>query len=221
MPSRWFPFSFQEEPAQRNGNSRNGLALHHSADAPAEEAAPAAAAPAVLGHFTGFEQIYQGAAVKPAAIGYGILKVADMANSPHLGGMSPDARRAALMMALEAAGVEIEDLLQDAVVRQRALNDYEEAYSRKLKELEAKKAEDSSRFHTELERLTKELLSRIQTNTDEVAREQDSFQAWRKRKQQESQRISDAAAFCVPQGNPAANGNSLTAVLERATVARK
>jgi hypothetical protein len=65
-------------------------------------------------------------------------------------------------------------------------------------------------------------MSRIQTNSDQVAQEQDNFRAWQKRKQQESQRITDAATFCVPQGN-GSNGsaNSLTAVLERVAVPRR
>jgi hypothetical protein len=67
-----------------------------------------------------------------------------------------------------------------------------------------------------MERLTSQYMSRIQANSDQVAREQDSFRAWQKRKQQESQRITDAATFCVPQGN-GSTPNGLTAVLERVT----
>jgi len=65
-------------------------------------------------------------------------------------------------------------------------------------------------------------MSRIQTNADQVAQEQDNFRCWQKRKQQESQRITDAATFCVPQGN-GSNGaaNGLTAVLERVAIPRR
>ncbi len=156
-----------------------------------------------------FDQIYERASVKPPRIPYGILKVAEMVSSPHLSGMSPEAKRNSLLMALEAVGSEVEDVLQDAVVRQRALNDYEEAHQNKLKQFEAAKAEENSQY-----------MSIIQANLDEVAREQENFRTWQKRKQLELQRITEAATFCVPQSG-AGNGSSLTAVLERATTSRR
>lgn len=166
-----------------------------------------------------FAQIYAAAAVKPPQASYGILKLAEMANSAHLAGMTPEAKRCSLLMALEAAGAEIEDLLQDAVVRQRALNDFEEAQQRRLAEFEAVKTEENRRIQAELDQLTTGYLSRIQANLDELAREQDRLRAWQKAKQQESQRITEAATYCVPQGAP--NAATLTAVLERATFSHK
>jgi hypothetical protein len=134
--------------------------------------------------------------------------------------MSPEAKRCALLMALDAAGVEIEDLLQDAVVRQRALNDYEERQRNRVKDFDAVKTEENNKIQAELDRLTSQHLERIQANIEEVAREQDKMRTWQKGKQQESQRITEAATYCVPQGSAAA-GVSLTAVLERATLVRK
>jgi hypothetical protein len=167
-----------------------------------------------------FDQIYQSAAAKPPQISYGIPKVMQMVDSPHLVGMTPEAKRCALLMALDAAGAEIEDLLQDAVVRQRALNDYEEKQQDRLREFEAAVAEENRAIQAELDRVTGQYMARIQVNVDEVARQQDNFRAWQKRKQQECHRMTDAVAFLVPQGG--ANHNSaLTAVLERASVARR
>ena len=116
-----------------------------------------------------FDQIYQSAAAKPPQICYGILKVMEMVDSPHLAGMTPEAKRCALFMALEAAGAEIEDLLQDAVVRQRALNDYEEKQQDRLREFEAAIAEENRAIQAELDRVTSQYMARIQVNVDEVA----------------------------------------------------
>jgi Skp family chaperone for outer membrane proteins len=167
-----------------------------------------------------FEQVYQNAAVKPPRLPYGILKVSAMVNSSHLSGMSPEAKRCALLMALEATGAEIEDLLQDAVVRQRALSDHEEALQDKLQKFETAKAEENRQIQAELDRLTKQYMSRIQGNLDQVAREQDEFRDWQQRKQSESERITEAATFCVPQGSATGNAG-LTAVLERANYHRR
>lgn len=167
-----------------------------------------------------FDQIYQNAAVKPPSIPYSILKVVEMANSPHLQGMTPEAKRAALLMALEAAGAEIEDLLQDALVRQRALNDYAEKQQEKLNRFEAARAEENRGIQAELDRITGQYLARIQVNVDEVARQQDVLLAWQKRKQEESQRIADTVAFLVPQDNRSYS-SGITAVLERGSQLRR
>jgi len=166
-----------------------------------------------------FEEIYSTAAVKTPARGYSILKIVEMLQNRHLADMSPDAKRNSLMMALEAAEVEIGELLQDAVTRNRALDEYEGKRQEELRSFESCRQEENDKLHGELERLTNQYMSRIQANSDHVAREQDNFRAWQKRKQQESQRITDAATFCVPQGN-GPTPNSLSALLERVVVQR-
>lgn len=229
MLKKWFTLPTLEEAAPPSGVGRPGSTERPSATAVVSEEALSASrapggtptpVPTSLPKYGPFEQIYQAAAVKPPRLPYGILKVAEMVNSPHLEGLSPEARRCSLLMALEAAGAEIEDLLQDAVVRQRALGDYEEAQRNRLKNFEQSKLDDNSKIQADLDRLTAQHLARIQANLDEVAREQESFRAWQKIKQQESQRITEAAAYCVPQGS-AASVSSLAGVLERATVVHK
>jgi len=182
----------------------------------------AGAAKGVAPVLDSFEDVYVSAGIKAPGKNYTILKVAEMLNSKHLADMAPEAKRSSLMMALEAAGAEIGELLQDAVARNRALDEHEEKRHGQVKDFEAAKAEENNKLHAELERINGQYMSRIQTNSDQVAQEQDNFRCWQKRKQQESQRITDAATFCVPQGN-GLNGstNSITAVLERVTVPRR
>ncbi len=74
-----------------------------------------------------FEQIYQTGTVKPPKLAYGIQKTAEMGNSPHLAGMSSGFKRKALLMALEATGTDVGEVLNDVVTRQRALKEYEES----------------------------------------------------------------------------------------------
>ena len=164
-----------------------------------------------------FDEVYRNSPVKSSKMAYTILKVAEMADSPHLTSMSGEAKRSSILMALEAAGATIDDILQDAMVRQRALNDYEEGLQRKLKELEGAKLEENRQIQAELDRVTAEHIGRIQLNLDELARQQDTFRAWQKEKQQETRRISEAAAICVPQNMPA-KSDSVALVLERVTV---
>ena len=162
-----------------------------------------------------FEQLYETATVKPARMVYNIVKVADMAASSHLHGLSEEAKRSAILMALEAAGVMVEDLLQDAVVRQRALNEFEDNERQKLAAFESLKSAENKSIQADLDQLTAQYLSRIQANVDEVQRDQESFRVWQKRKQLEFQRISEAAAFSIPEDAPA--GGNLAMVLDRAS----
>ena len=229
MFKRMFQFtsSGNEAPlAARNGSAGHSAgivelssALRREVQSPASAPGPVTGVPPVL---ESFDDIYTVSGIKDPGRSYTILKIADMVNSKHLADMTPEAKRNSLMMALEAAGAEIGDLLQDAVTRNRALDEYEEGQQDHIRKFEALKAEENNKLHAELENLTSQYMCRIQANSDLVAHEQDTFRGWQKRKQQESRRITDAATFCVPQGNSANGGmGSLTVVLERANLARR
>jgi hypothetical protein len=213
----------EDSSAAGRGAGTNGRvpAIVEPEETGARQAGPGATkgehAPALLADF---EQIYQSGAVRPPRLSYGVLKVADMLNSAHLCGMSAESKRAALLMALDAGGAKMEDILQDAIVRQRVLNDYEEARQRDMQNFESAVQEQNRAIQAEMDRFTGQYMARMQSNLDEVARAQDSFRVWQKRKHQEARRIADAADCCVPQaGTPALGGEGLTVVLERASSA--
>jgi hypothetical protein len=201
-----------EDRARMEGRPAGEMA--HTGAKAANASMAAAAAP--IGKCSSFEQIYQTASVKPLRIPYSILKVAEMMKSAHLSTMSGEAKRCSLLMALEAAGCAVEEILQDAVIRQRALADYEDMQHDRLKHFESLKAEENERIQAELDRLTKLHQDRIQANLDEVAREQESFHSWQKAKQEEVHRMTEAVSYCAPQGGPVSL-NTLAVVLDRVT----
>jgi hypothetical protein len=222
MLKRWFENTSNGNGASRMEEHRNGSADRAVALLEPEEfmepaEAPGAEPPEDCGDF---EQIYRSATVKPPLLPYGILKVVAMMNSQHLSTMSLDGRRSALMMALEAVGAEIEDLLQDAVVRERALKEYEDRQQEKLRTFEAGNLDENRKLQAELDRLTGDYMARMQRNLDEVARRQGEFRAWQRKKSQQAQQIADAAALCVPDVM-GPNSGSVAAVLERACAARR
>src|SRR5580693_7646289 len=96
-----------------------------------------------LGKFDSFDEIYRSGPANQTNLPYDIMKVARMLESSHIESMSVESKRGSLMMALEAAGADAKDILQDAMVRQRALSDYEESQQRKLRDFEAYKAEEN------------------------------------------------------------------------------
>ncbi len=167
------------------------------------------------GEHASFDEIYGSADLKPAKLGYTILKICDMAQSDYIRDLPVESRRGAVLMALDAAGVPVEDVLRDAADRQGALSAYEKSQQEAIQELESRMARDNRKLREELERVTAQLEARMQANNAEVNREKDSLRAWQDRKQRELQRIGAAVDLCSPKNNAQSTG-VLTMPIERA-----
>ena len=144
-----------------------------------------------------YDDIYHAAGVMSPRSGYGIHKVVDMLNSDRIRDLSKDVQRASVLMALEAAGASVGELLQDATRRQQALNSYEDAQRKQLEEFESRKSQENAQIQAEMDRVTAHYAER--------AREKEALHNWQMAKQHESQRISDVIELCGKQASP---GNS-------------
>jgi len=164
-----------------------------------------------------FEDIYRRSTVKtsPKVAEWHILKIADMLNSEHLRGLSPAAKHSALMMALEAGGVAVEDMLQDAVQRQRILNDYEETQMRRLHEIETIKSRENDRLSQEMESICTKYRARIAAGVEEIEKEHRVFREWQEQKEREQRRIAEAASACVSGDAAVSSDLSVTRLLEK------
>jgi hypothetical protein len=167
-----------------------------------------------------FEEIYRRSTFKTntATAEWHILKVAEMLNSEHLRGLSATAKHSALMMALEAAGVAVEDILQDAVQRQRVLNDYEAMQLRRLHEIEGIKLRDNERLTNEMESICTQYRTRIAAGVAEIERERGTVREWQECKEQEQRRLAEAASACVASDSSSAatsSDASVTRLLEK------
>ncbi|MBI1791847.1 MAG: hypothetical protein HYR60_30335 [Acidobacteria bacterium] len=154
---------------------------------------------------TSFEQIYQAAEIRPPDQGFTIFKIADMLKSEHIRALPVEIKRSSVLLALDAAGVKLKDVIEDAVRRDRALDGFETVQQRALEQLEACKADENHKLQEEADRILNELRGRIQANNDEVAKERERLHTWRLQKQQEEQRIADAVAPFVSE-NPITTG---------------
>lgn len=154
-----------------------------------------------------FEEIYRAAGIKGSGQGYTIEKVIEMLQSEHIKNLPAETRRLSLLMALDAAGVQVDEVLHDASLRQHALTTHETAQHKRLEEFEARKEQENAAIHAEAERVAADYAARISRNHDEVARERESFRQWQAKKQQEAQRIVAAVSLCFSQGgNPVRDG---------------
>jgi hypothetical protein len=148
------------------------------------------------GDLLSMDDIYRAAGILAPRMGYSIRKVADMLASDHLRGVSDEMKRASVLMALDAAGISADEVLRDAAVRQSAINCYESDQWEHFEEYWAAKAAENSHIQSELERITAQYQERVKRNLDEIAREKVIFATWQTMKQQEAQRIGEAAGIC-------------------------
>ena len=148
------------------------------------------------GDLLSMDDIYRAAGILAPRMGYSIRKVADMLASDHLRGVSDEMKRASVLMALDAAGISVDEVLRDAAMRQSAINSYESDQWEHFEEYWAAKAAENSHIQSELERITAQYQERIKRNLDEIAREKVIFATWQTMKQQEAQRIGEAAGIC-------------------------
>ncbi len=133
------------------------------------------------------------------------MKVADMLQSERIRALPAEVKKNSVLLALDAAGVKIEAIIEDAVRRDRALDGFERVQQKALDGLEARKAQENQQVQQELDRVIEEHRARIQANNDEVAKEKERFYGWRLQKQREEQKIADSVSYFVAE-NPITTG---------------
>jgi hypothetical protein len=154
-----------------------------------------------------FDEIYKAAEIPDAPGGYSILKVAEMLQSEHIRSMPADVKKSSILVALDAAKVDIKDVIQDAVRRDRALDTFERVQEKAINDLEAAKSQENAQIQTAIDKYVSEQRAKIQANNDEVTREKERFFGWRLKKQQEEKKIADAVAPFVTE-NPISSGST-------------
>jgi len=167
------------------------------------------AIPASKTELLSYDDIYRAAGILNPPSGYGIQKVVDMLNSERLRDLSKDIKRVSVLMALDAAATPIDDLLQDATRRQRALDSYEAGRRQQLETFESRKAEENAQIEAELERIRAHYAERIQRNREQVQQEKEALRNWQMAMQHETQRIQEVMELCKAA---AGAGQATTAV---------
>jgi hypothetical protein len=152
-----------------------------------------------------FEEIYRAAEIPEAPHGYSILRVAQMMESEHIRSLPSDVKKSSVLVGLEAAEVNIKDVIQDAIYRDRALDGYERVQQRALEELENSKTAENARIQAEIDRYVTEQRAKIQENNEVITREKERVTGWRLKKQQEEKKIAETVGYFVSE-NPITTG---------------
>lgn len=163
------------------------------------DAAPVPAAP--TGPPPDLDVVYRSAQIAVPAHGYTVLKVAEMLQSEHIRTLPADVKSKSILVALDAAGVKVAEIVEDAVRRDRALDTYERVLQKHVDDARAAIEAENTQLEADIAQRVAELRARIEENNRKATAEQAELAAWRTRKQQEEESIAEAVSYFVSE-NP-------------------
>ena len=224
MSTKWLDTALGRQKQDVPDGNTNGTSV--PASRPAAQTSPAEKTPSaekMHGNATGtspvnsqgdlqsMEDIYRAAGISNPRMGYSINKVVDMIGSEHIRGLAIEAKRAAVLMALDAAGVSMDEVLKDAMLRQDALDQYENDQRQYFEEYWERKLESNAQIQAELDRVSAQYQDRIDRNLEEVTQEKAAFTRWQSQKEHEAEQMTEAVWLCskTAASEPAA-GSVLT-----------
>ncbi len=153
-----------------------------------------------------FAAVYKEAGITLQPHGYGVDRVAEMLTGKRLAALGREVRATAVLAALEAARVDVQDVIEDGVRRDKALDAFEAAKERELAE---RKAANDARMQS-LRKDLDELLRKINTEIEKLKQESQeaeaAFAQLQVRKRQEEARLHDVVAHFVEGANPITTG---------------
>jgi len=214
MPKKWYNYIVSvDDPIGAETSPPNAkstpVATKSAAQSVAEIASSMAAEPKFttpVSDPTSFDEIYKAAEIPPAPQGYSILKISQMLESERIRNLPSDVKRSSVLVALDAAGIDVKDVIQDAIRRDRALDTYERVQQRAAEELEARKTKENSEIQAQIDKYVTEQRAKIQSNNEAISREKERFTGWRLKKQQEEKKIAEAVGYFTSE-NPITTGD--------------
>ena len=145
MSKKWYNlFVSVDEQSNRPHESEGTPPAPTAAQAVADIARSVGPAPtfsAPVTNPTSFAEIYEAAEIHPPSHGFTIEKVGDMLRSEHIRNLPRDVKKSSILVALEAVGAPLQDVIQDAMKRDQALDTFESVQERALNQLEAQKTQ--------------------------------------------------------------------------------
>jgi hypothetical protein len=150
-----------------------------------------------------FAVVYKEAGIVLPPHGYGVDKVGEMLDNKRLAALAPELKATAVMAALEAAGVAIRDVIQDAVVRDKALDAFEAAKQREILEARAGNEKRIGELTAEMDSLLKKINTEIENLKKASAGAEQAFLDLQARKRREEERLHTiVASFVEGADNP-------------------
>ena len=162
------------------------------------------------GQIPDFVAIYRAAGIHDPAHGFSAFKVLEILSSPDLAALDPKAKAGALagFLKMNPAGpVPVQDILQDAVRRDQALDKFEEFLRQKLLSAEREVEQKNAELQLEVDAVVKRNRERMEANRQSLVEKQRGLSEWQARKRVEERRLFDAVGPFV-EDNPISLGGA-------------
>ncbi|HEX6739394.1 MAG TPA: hypothetical protein VF310_14045 [Vicinamibacteria bacterium] len=160
-----------------------------------------------------FGAVYQEAGIELPLHGYGVDKVGEMLESKRLAPLGREVKAQAVMAALEAAQVSLRDVIQDAVLRDQALDAFEAAKETELGGLKGQSEQRIQAIKDEIDSFLRQKNAEIEELKRAVEGAGTALSQLKARKQQEEERIHAVVAhFVEGADNPITTRGSGAAV---------
>ena len=160
-----------------------------------------------------FPAIYKASGIKDPAHGFTAPKVLEILSSPDFASLDNRAKAAALsgFLRMSPSGpVAIQDVIEDALARDNALDGFEGFLRTKIESRNASREKENTALQAAIDELARTNREKIQTNLEAIAAEQERFATWQGRKRIEEQKLFEAIGPFVEQ-NPVSVGNAAPA----------
>jgi hypothetical protein len=157
-----------------------------------------------------FPSIYQTSGVKDPAHGFSAYKVLEILSSSDFSALDPRAKAAALsgFLRMNPTGpVPIADVIQDAVARDHALDNFERFLQKKLESRREQLEKETTALQAEIDALSRRNQEKMEANRRTLERERQRFADWQARKRIEERKLFDAVDPFV-EHNPVSLGNA-------------
>jgi len=157
-----------------------------------------------------FPSIYKASGIQDPSHGFTAYKVLEILSSPDFAGLDGKAKAAALsgFLRMNPAGpVPIEDVIQDALARDKALDGFEGFLRMKLEARKSDREKENASLQAGIDELVRKNREKMQENLEAIAREEERFASWQARKRIEEQKLFEAVGPFVEK-NPVSVGNS-------------
>ena len=172
-----------------------------SADAFAVASPPALSRSSVPLDVADWSAVYREAGVHPPPHGYGVDRIGEMLETKRFGSLDRETKRKAVLAALDAAGVSVRDVVQDAIARDHALEAFETFKQREVEELRGRTMGRIQTVQQELETVLRDSnaeLDRLKRGTEEAVR---AFSQFQERKRGEEKRLREFVSHFAKEGD--------------------
>lgn len=143
------------------------------------------------------EQVYKAAGIATPAHGYTIDRVAELLASERLAKMDAESKATAVLVALDAAKVDLKEVLQDAIRRDKALDAFDEFQEKRLADLRKKKEDENRSIEEEIRKLVEQRRAQVELNRKNLREIEADLLSWKDVKLREEERLAAVVAHFV------------------------